>query len=95
MKSSGGRPLMFWLWVLALGLLVAGLVAEDMELIRRTATYGNFDRPNTGAYVASLMPGTEDHARLRVYRYDKAAHVHAHPWSRRRPRLSIAPYFPT
>ena len=67
--------------VLSLVLLAAGialfLVATDADLdwLRGTNVYGNFDDPADRAFVSYLWIGTPDSAIERVYRFGHGLHV--------------------
>lgn len=48
-------------------LIIIGIIAKDIYFIRQTATYGNFDVPNTESWVIKLKPGIGDYASNIVY----------------------------
>jgi ferredoxin len=67
-----------WL-VVAVALFLAGAAARDMDHVRASTTYGNFDVPSDRAGIEAMAPGVPDLARLREYRFGPDAAVHATP----------------
>lgn len=75
-----GTPSPVWAWLCAALLLaLLGAWAHDMDLVRATTTYGNFDVPSDRGGIEALAPGVPDLARLRDYRFGPGTHVHAAP----------------
>ena len=66
-------------WAIAgLGVVCAGLLLialeVDLPYLETLNTYGNFDVPSDQAFVTYLLPGTEDTALLRDYRFGHGVH---------------------
>jgi len=62
------KPGKFWLILIALSLILLFLgLIWDLEQIRSTATYGNYDVPGTESWVMKLSPGISDLASRAVY----------------------------
>lgn len=58
----------FFLFIfLACLLIIIGIFNGDLSFAAKTATYGNFDVPNTENWVMKLKPGIEDFASKLVY----------------------------
>lgn len=62
------RPSKLWIVLLAVSilLLIPGLI-WDLDLIKSTATYGNYDIPGTESWIMKLSPGISDMASKVVY----------------------------
>lgn len=66
-----------FLAIFAIGVvfLVLAYVFNDMDFLRKTTTYGNFDVPSERSFVQNLLPGTEDYANKKVYRFGHGIHT--------------------
>lgn len=53
--------------LLACIFLISGIFNGDLNFVASTATYGNFDVPNTESWVMKLKPGIDDYASGIIY----------------------------
>lgn len=47
--------------------ILIGIIKGDLNFIAKTATYGNFDVPNTESWIMKMQPGIKDYASKIVY----------------------------
>ena len=75
--TRGRRRLPPWgvLAVVGLALLVAGFLRGEMQTVRETSTYRNFDVPSTQSGVEYLVPGVPDRANEGEYTFDGPIHT--------------------
>ncbi|MHC4342429.1 MAG: hypothetical protein ACYSX0_19720, partial [Planctomycetota bacterium] len=60
--------------LLGLGLIAAGLLGGDMNQVRETSTYRNFDVPSEQSGVQYLSPGLVDRANEGEYTFGGPIH---------------------
>lgn len=60
--------------VIGVVFLVLAYVFNDIGFLKKTTTYGNFDVPSERSFVQRLLPGTEDYANKKVYRFGHGIH---------------------
>jgi ferredoxin-like protein FixX len=75
--TLGRRRLPPWgvLAVVGLALVVAGLLRGEMQTVRETSTYRNFDVPSAQSGVEYLTPGVPDRANEGEYTFDGPIHT--------------------